>query len=507
MGEAARALGYAIYAVVAFVFGVLGGLAVGAAQAVGCYLVPMCRVAAGRIDGLPPPERTLRQPPDRDPAVPDYLHGPARVDLAYVRQLAGIRARDEYAAWRDQIDAWTNPPLPHQRRTALPPASGFALGLAVGAVPGGVVVLGLAVVHELVAGLLGLLWRVTGLLLRGLDSALRRVRSIRMRCVACFERLAYPAYRCPGCGATHWDIRPGPLGVVRRTCLCGRRLPTLLMLGTGTLDARCSFRSCGSELPHGPGTLPEVVLPVFGARGAGKTRLMYALVAALEEAARQRGVDVEPADPMTAERLARVHEHLPAERPTAATPTALQRGLVLRLRIRRRQRLVQLFDAAGEIYYREETSSELRYLGSGRTFVLVVDPLSVDGFWDGLPPDEGDRLGGEPPAGVPQPSLVFQQTTERIVELGGDLRRSRLAVVLSRADLLGAASGPDDPEDWAVEMGLGGLLRTARLSFKEVTVFRTAAVTRNGAVDGSVRHLLTWALALPTEEQPGEVAA
>jgi hypothetical protein len=56
-------------------------------------------------------------------------------------------------------------------------------------------------------------------------------------------------------------------------------------------------------------------------------------------------------------------------------------------------------------------------------------------------------------------------------------------------------------------MGLGGLLRTARLSFKEVTVFRTAAVTRNGAVDGSVRHLLTWALALPTEEQPGEVAA
>ena len=55
---------------------------------------------------------------------------------------------------------------------------------------------------------------------------------------------------------------------------------TLLLFGSAGMNAFCP--RCGTSLEHRPGKAPETVLPFFGAVGAGKTRLLFSMVAQLQ---------------------------------------------------------------------------------------------------------------------------------------------------------------------------------------------------------------------------------
>ena len=159
--------------------------------------------------------------------------------------------------------------------------------------------------HEMLMGVATLSVRCTARALRTVDSGLLRARHIKVRCVSCFERISYPAYLCanPKCRETHWDIRPGRYGVLRRTCQCGRRMPTLLLLGSARqLDAICPFRACKQPLEHRPGEEREIIFPLFGSRGAGKTLLLYGIIKTLEESVRP-GIQVGYADSATKVRM------------------------------------------------------------------------------------------------------------------------------------------------------------------------------------------------------------
>jgi hypothetical protein len=78
---------------------------------------------------------------------------------------------------------------------------------------------------------------------------------------------------------------------------------------------------------------------------------------------------------------------------------------------------------------------------------------------------------------------------ENIAAGRGARARSRLAVVFSRADLLGAASGYDLTE-WATRTGSAGLLWAARMDFKEVVLFGTTAALCDTGTDPTVSDLL-----------------
>ena len=108
--------------------------------------------------------------------------------------------------------------------------------MAVGAAAGILLTAGCALVYLLAVELGTAGTRTAGALLRGADSALLRIKNIRILCPYCGHRVPYPGCFCPGsaCDRKHRDVRPGRFGIIRRycplraagenTCCCSARL-------------------------------------------------------------------------------------------------------------------------------------------------------------------------------------------------------------------------------------------------------------------------------------------
>lgn len=353
-----------------------------------------------------------------------------------------------------------------------------------------------ALVHSAVA------WTGVGVL-RSVDGASLFVRRIRMVCPRCFEHMPYPSYACDGCGRRHRDVRPGAQGVFRRRCVCGGGLPTLLLLGSADLRTHCP--RCAQVLEHRPGEAREFVLPLFGAAGAGKTRLTHGLHVALAYCAgrhvRARTVAM---GRETARRLRDSRPRLAPDHRVPPTPPGRRaRGLTLRVEADRCALLVQLYDTAGEWFNTTDRTEELTYLGEATTFLLVLDPLAVPTVWNALDADEQRRLAGDR-SQVPDPERAYMQVRDQMHRRyrahGVGRARTRLAVVVTRGDLLARTSldpAGVPPERWLREvMGANNLLRAARADFGAVATFVTSAVVDpDGRPDPSLTELLRWVLA------------
>jgi hypothetical protein len=374
----------------------------------------------------------------------------------------------------------------------VPPAVGGAIGMAIGAAAGALLAAGCALIHLLVVGVSAGFARATGTALRGTDSALLWIKNIRMVCPDCYRRVFYPGYECPNstCSRRHRDVRPGRFGIFRRRCA----MSTLVLLGSSRMSAFCPHQDCGGSVEYRPGKAREIVLPFFGATGAGKTRLMFSIVTQLQMWTEGGRFKAEFADSITTGELEDAGEVLRTGRATTITSVQDPRANVIRLVSRKSIRILHLFDAAGELFYQSDRTQPLRYLSQARTFILVIDPLSVAAFWQRLPVERQAELASLRST-APSPDLAYQQTYQQIEAMGVRLRAARLAVVFSRADLTGVPDG--DVAEWATgELGLGNLVRSVRQNFRESCFVNTAAVMgKDGVVDGSVAALMRWMLA------------
>ncbi len=83
-----------------------------------------------------------------------------------------------------------------------------------------------------------------------------------------------------------------------------------------------------------------------------------------------------------------------ARRSTDKTPAGLlPRAYVIRLTSQNGTQILHMFDAACEYFSSPERTQELQYLNKAETFILIVDPLSVEAFWDRLLPGQQSALG------------------------------------------------------------------------------------------------------------------
>jgi hypothetical protein len=492
---------YLAYLACAIPIGLIAGLVIYAVGMPVAYLAGLERVLVRRDPALPGQARRPKTPADADPAVLQYFYGPALADADHAMRVARRNCRSVWQRGGRGIGAAFGGDAVV---LTWPWGVGGAAGMAAGTALGAVATAGCACVHLLTVGILAGLVRAAGSVLRAADSAVLRVKNIRMVCPnsGCYQRVPYPAYECPGdeCTRRHQDIRPGRFGVLRRRCRCGTPMKTLLLFGSSGMNAYCPY--CGHSLEHRPGKAPEIVLPFFGAVGAGKTRLLLSMVTQLRMWS-GKGFTVEFGDTATSDNLDNVEKLLDPKKATDKTPLQLPRAYIIRLTSKQGARILHLFDAAGEYFYSAERTQELRFLDKAETFILVIDPLSVAEFWDRLPLHKQAELSEVRSAAL-SPDLAYQQAHQEIEAMGVRLRKTRLAVVFSRADLINAPA--DDVAAWACdELGLGNLVRSARLNFREVCFFHTGAVMSGGVMHKSIPALMRWVLArngVDAPEQP-----
>ncbi|OON80538.1 TRAFAC clade GTPase domain-containing protein [Streptomyces tsukubensis] len=496
----------ALYLMVAPAIALLRGLALTME-----LLAGHVRLLVGVLYRRTPEFRTLPpyRPQDEDvKAYRNYFFGPGYRDL---RQLLTLERRSYIRTTGDSFRAVTSgqfvTPARHRAFT-VPYGLTLHLGLCLGAAMALPPLALLLALHALLLVTLTGGARLVAGTLRATDRAVLRVRRLRtgMLCPHCFERVPYPAYDCPRatCRRRHADIRPGTYGILRRRCECEERMPTLLMLMSrdARLQAFCVHPNCEKPMNADAGHMPEAALPLIGGQAAGKTQLMAAMLLALENAAAAGGPAIKLADDESHSNYQVLREVLRMQGHTRATQKALPRAHSFVLGSGRSERLIHLFDTAGERFVNREETDALRYARAARTIVFVLDPMSVKAFWAALDAAPGPPLD-RTLASTVDPEDVYAPSIQTVDAMNAPLKRSRLAVAISKTDLL-AAHGllPETLDDSArartwlcEELGLRNLVQTMEHDFQEVRYFYTAAVADEEArVDASVGRFVEWCL-------------
>jgi hypothetical protein len=437
----------------------------------------------------------MRKHVDHDRTFPTYYLGPVIADFsAVIGDAAKMQWEQMNAGWTLAAD------MLEGGSSAIEYAIGIGVGagVAIGAMGGIAVSVVIVLIHAVVTMICLMVAAISAMALRGTDTVHRYLVHVHMTCPACAQKVGpYAAYRCPSCDELHRDVRPGRRGIVKRLCVCGRRLPTLLILGASDLAAVCP--RCGVSLPSRFGKAAEIVIPLFGSVKAGKTRLLYMLVMAIQELVTANGGTVELVDD-TKDEVDRIAEQVAMTGSPGPTVPKSPEAFVLHIKLRLSERYLYLYDVAGELHYRSESLDGLRYLDKANTLIYVVDPLAADGVWDRLSSSQQDAANPIR-SDLTEAELAYELVREQIRRLAGKRRPERLGFVVTKVDVLADARvlDPDTAirtlvhdEDW---MNMGNIVRQAEHSFGQVEYFKTAAIAdESGLVDESVTSLASWLL-------------
>ncbi|WP_229905504.1 TRAFAC clade GTPase domain-containing protein [Lentzea cavernae] len=444
--------------------------------------------AANALEAKRPP---AKRSPKEEPAWDFYLRGQAWRDIVHAHRAGAAAARGVIAKRAKEIGKkHFEDPLGNNWLGAFH-YLGLALGLllALAALVSAGVGTGLFLFVLLGCSYLALY------LLRLVDVVMLRFRGITMTCRVCGHRVTEVLYGCPGCKTTlHGDVRPGRYGMTRRRCQCGKPFPSMMVLMWFVKQDDKPTLWCpryrDGEEPHQltghTGEMAEIVLPVFGAPSAGKTQLITVLIIAMEAMTTRSGGDFTYADDQSRKWAEDGKRKLVATSRPDKTKIATKGGVappacsVLVAPRRGTRKLVHVFDAAGEIFSNAKQIQELQYFRIARTFVFVVDPMSIKSVWDGF--ELAERQAFEDRRAQQEPHVTFSETVSTMTAMGVDLAKIHLVVAVSKADLVKPMLADVDTGDslaikeWLEDVGQGNIVRRMETTFKEVTYFLTAAL-------------------------------
>ena len=153
-------------------------------------------------------------------------------------------------------------------------------------------------------------------------------------------------------------------------------------------------------------------------------------------------------------------------------------ALTIRLGKGRKTYLVRLFDA-GERYRDSQQHQDLRFLDHSQGLVYVLDPFSIQAVQDLLTGHNaiGGRLAH---AAVGDPEITFGEVVSRMRDSGVPAGAQRLAVVVTKADLLREMGlelpgGSEEIADWLHDLGQRNTVLAAGRDFAEVRYFAVAS--------------------------------
>jgi hypothetical protein len=345
--------------------------------------------------------------------------------------------------------------------------------------------------------------------LRAAEARRRETRHAHASCMNCFHVTPWPAYKCPRCSLLHHDVRPGRLGLFFRRCECGCRFPTMASRAGWKLAAVC--KRCGQPLAEGAGAVRDIRVPIFGDTQAGKTRFLYASLNSVLLSAQQAGITASFPDETSREHAELGFDVIRSGQDTGKTSATVPVSVSCRLGTGRGSDLIHLFDAAGEHFRDAQRYDSLKFLDDGQAMVYVLDPFSIG--------EVRARVAGynttvirQAHAAAGDPEIAYGEVVSRLRDGGVPAGSQRLAIVISKADLL-RATGLVLPSEsaaiaqWLTDVGLHNIVMSARREFAEVRYFTVAS--QNVAAD----HLddpgvpLHWLLTAHGVRLPASTAA
>jgi len=368
------------------------------------------------------------------------------------------------------------------------------------------------IVALVVVGLSRLCFVLLVRLLRGTEWLWATVHNAEASCPACYYVSPRPAYECPGCGSLHRDIRSGRLGVFERRCECGKIVPTMVIRSASQMIAVC--QRCQEPLRKGAAAIRDVRIPIVGDVAAGKTRFMYATVDSLVAFGEKYATHITFPDSESNTLAERALDTVRSGRNTDKTDAELPRAFTFRVGSGASSSLIHMFDAAGEWYRGAANKEELGFLDASQGLVYIVDPFALGVVRAQV---AGHAAARDPLAEAwgKDPDSTYSEVMSRVRGGGDASKRQRLAVVVSKADILGDC-GVELPSDdrglssWLYDNGLHNLVTAAKHEFKEVKYYNVASIAADKASlandpGRAVRWLLrSRGVKLPPE--PGPVA-
>jgi hypothetical protein len=241
------------------------------------------------------------------------------------------------------------------------------------------------------------------------------------------------------------------------------------------LEAVC--QKCGEPLRPGAAALRDVRIPILGDTSAGKTRFMYAALDSLVDITARAHIPVGFPDEESQDQATVALDLIRSGRNTVKTSQVLPTALTCRVGTGLGSTLVHLFDTAGEYYRNGQLHDSLGFLDHGHGLVYVLDPFSV-GAVRNLMAGQNVSLAH---AATGDPETAYGEVVSRLRDSGVEAAGQRLAVVVSKADLLsaGGLELPDDSAaiaDWLMSVGIHNLVLSVQREFAEARFFAVASL-------------------------------
>lgn len=136
---------------------------------------------------------------------------------------------------------------------------------------GAIVTLIFASVHFLITAILMIIIYIIFSVIWLADRGYLVMKRISSICPECKHRCTVPFFIC-SCGAVHKRLVPGPYGILKHRCICGKKIPATFFNGRSKLSAVCP--KCGKVLVSSNSR--PLVVQLIGGTGVGKTVFLSA---------------------------------------------------------------------------------------------------------------------------------------------------------------------------------------------------------------------------------------
>lgn len=344
----------------------------------------------------------------------------------------------------------------------------------------------------------GLLWLI--------DRIYIMINKIKNACPNpdCQAPFLIPTYECPGCGEKHTNLVPSKYGILKRTCLCGTKLPTTFLNGRGQLKAYCP--ECGTAL-SGDTASRQYAFPVIGGPSVGKTCFInMAIDQMMSEVAPARSwemsfiSDTEEKDHALA--MKSLNQGVRLMKTELNSLTAYQ--LMLKLPNEKIGRRIYVYDISGEMFSSSsDVQNNLAY-SYANGFIFIIDPLTLNQFAMDVEDKVDLNAYGASSKDFEDILNIMLINLEKMFGLKDkDTLKRNLAVVINKVDIptleekIGEIAAQQylaenaetcksymDARDavcrnFLEEYGAGNFVRTAEAKFKTVRYFTCSALGHN----------------------------